>query len=685
MRAPLSWLKVYLDLPIPDEEIAKILTSAGLEVEKIERTENDSIFEISLTPNLSHCMSVVGIARELAASLNLKIKRHLIRFQENPHSSIEKMVEVKIEAPTDCHRYCCRIVEKVKVGPSPAWLRERIESSGLRSINNVVDISNYVMLEFGQPLHLFDYDKIAGNKLFIRSHVKGSLVTLDDLEREIPETALMICDEKRPLAFAGVMGGKASSISETTERVLIEAAYFTPSSIRKTGKLVGLRTESSQRFERGIDPQGMLFACERAAELLAELAGGSCVKGEIDKVAVRYCPKILECRIPRVNQLLGTTLSQREIASLFERLEMRVESEKTDLLTVSIPSYREDIKSEIDLIEEVARIYGYSNLPQHPPRHISSPLPHAPLYLFENEIRKILIAQELQEFLTCNLISPKLSKLTLEKAFDKLHDIAVLHPCSLDQSILRSSLLPSLLQVVGLNLSHQNSDLAGFEVGRVHFKEGERYIEQETAAILLTGNTRPYHFETKAVPFDFFDLKGHVENFLEALGIEEVTFERSHLQNFHPGQQCRVKIEDAFVGVMGQLHPAHLKELGIEKKVYYAEFSLQELLPLRKKSVKMRPLPIYPGSERDWTLTVKDELSIGVIPNLIQEISSPFLERVELLGLYKSEKIGKDRKNVTLRFYYRDQEKTMEFEEVEKEHARILTIVAQKLQDSVPL
>jgi phenylalanyl-tRNA synthetase beta chain len=382
--------------------------------------------------------------------------------------------------------------------------------------------------------------------------------------------------------------------------------------------------------------------------------------------------------------MLGTCLSIREIASYFERLEIKVISERADHLTVSVPSYRLDLNNEIDLIEEIARLYGYQNLvPSSSPKHVSSTLTDSPLYLIETEVRKRLIAEGLQEFLTCNLISPQLAKLSLEKAFPNMEEVAVLHPRSLDQSILRSSLLPSLLQVVGLNLAHHNKDISGFEVGRIHFKDKENYVEQDAVGILLTGLGAPRHFEKKAEEVDFYDLKGHIENLLESLGIDQVTFERSHLQNFHPGRQCRVKINDVFVGAFGEVHPTHLAELNIEQRVYYAEFNLHDLLTFRRKAMKMAPLPIYPGSERDWTVTLKEEAPIGVIFNLVAEVPSAFLERVELLGLYKSEKIGKDKKNVTLRFFYRDKDKTMEFEEVEREHARILTGVAQKLRDHV--
>lgn len=684
MKLPLSWLKSYLDLPETSQEIAEVLTLAGIEVDGVHPHGNDVVFEVSLTPNLGHCLSIVGIARELAALLNRPIKRHLVQFQEKKGDLTKNAIRVKIEDPEGCFYYCCRIVRGVRIGPSPDWLRERLEACGLRSINNAVDVGNYVMIESGQPLHMFDYDALAGKELVIRGSKNGEKIkTLDEVERELPNGTLLICDAKEPVAVAGIMGGLDSAVSDQTQNILIESAFFSHSAIRKASKLLSLRTEGSMRHERGIDSCGTLNSLERAVELLVQVAGGAVCEGAIECVTKRFEPKILECRPKRANELLGTDLSQNEVVSLLKRLEIEILSEEENKIRVRVPSYRHDLNAEIDLIEEIGRIFGYNRIPKRVPRHVSSPLPHTPLYIFEELLRETLTAQRLQECLTCDLISPKLATLTAEKIQGADAQISVLHPSSIDQSILRTSLLPGLLQVVKFNLDRQNESLALFEVGHIHFKQGSNYYEQSAAAIVLTGKCAPYHFETKDRPVDFFDLKGEIEDLLSALGLHERSFEPAHLQNFHPGRQARIKIGDHCLGFLGQVHPAHLKALGIEESVFFAEINLHDLYPFHEKqrrALHVKPLPAYPGSTRDWTITLEEKLPIDQVFKAAQRLASPLLEKLSLIDLYKSEKIGKDRKNVTFRFTYRDLSKTIEFQEVEKEHLRLTECIQEELR-----
>ncbi|MBS0629933.1 MAG: phenylalanine--tRNA ligase subunit beta [Verrucomicrobia bacterium] len=671
MKLSLSWLKEFLDLKISPEEIAEALTLAGLEAEGIEEKEDDLIFEIGLTPNLGHCMSIIGIARELSAILQIPLKRQELVFQE----SEEKIdVKLKVEDPEKCLRYSCRLVKNVQVGPSPEWLKKRLENSGIRSINNVVDVGNYVMLECGHPLHMFDYDQVDGKTIIVKTG-NGTLQTLDEQMREIPAEALLICDQKKPLAFAGVMGGLSSAITEKTKNVLIEAAQFTPQSVRKSCKQLNLRTDSSLRFERGIDP---LFV-SGALDLAAKLLGGDICQGTIEFVAENYVPTIITLNTDRTNQLLGTQLSLREMAMLLGRLEIQVMSETSHTLKVQIPSYRNDLKTEIDLVEEVGRMYGFNNIARPVPRHASSTLTHAPVFVFEEEVRNKLVAQGLQECLTCDLISPKLAKLAVEKTLGTDHQIPVLHPASVDQSILRTSLLPGLLEVIKFNLDRQNLHIAAFEVGHIHFKDGGNYLDEPAAGIILTGNSEPYHFEKKPPQVDFYDLKGYVENLLRSIGIEETIFEQSHLQNFHPGRQARVKVGDVTVGALGEVHPEHLRILDIDQRVYYAEVNLHDLLKLKKmehQAVKISP---FPGSERDWTVTLDEKMAIGKVLSEMRAFPSKLLENVFLLDLYKSDKIGKDRKNATFRIQYRDPNKTIEYQVVEDEHQRLLQFIAKKL------
>ncbi|MBS0606952.1 MAG: phenylalanine--tRNA ligase subunit beta [Verrucomicrobia bacterium] len=646
----------------------------------LEAFYSDAILEVSLTPNLGHCLSIYGIARELSAILGLPLDKLEFSVHE-AGKPIGELVRLSLIDKTQCPRYACRLVENVQVGPSPDWLKKRVESAGVRSINNVVDIGNFVMLEIGQPLHMFDASCISGHHIIVTSQTAHSkLETLDGVQRDVPPDALLICDDSKPLAFAGVMGGMSSAVTDKTRSILIEAAVFTPQSIRKTTKVLSLRSDSSNRFEKGIDPNGVINALNRAASLLEEIAGGTVAAGYLDQKAHAFEGKKIACRLNRVNELLGTQLSLSEEQEIFRRLGFSAVVEGSHALLVSVPSYRNDISIEADLIEEVARIYGYNNIPRRPPRHIASTILPAPMYMMEKKARSRLIAEGLQECVTCDLISPVQAEMGVENALSKESLISVLHPSSIDQSVLRASLLPGLLQVVKYNRDHSNDHISGFEIGRIHFKDGENFKEFSTAGIVMTGNASPYHWDPKPREVDFFDLKGIVENFLASLHIGPVAFVRSHLHNFHPGRQASIKVGDHTIGVLGEVHPNHIQKLDIGQRVYFAEINLQDVLQLAPKLCQVAEINPYPGSERDWTITVSDEMTIARLLEIINESSSRLLEQVYLLDLYKSDQIGQNKKNVTFRFYYRDQKKTIAYETVEKEHARLTEAVQKKLE-----
>ncbi|MBS0604958.1 MAG: phenylalanine--tRNA ligase subunit beta [Verrucomicrobia bacterium] len=640
---------------------------------------SDVILEVSLTPNLGHCMSILGLARDLSAQLGIPVKKPTYSLLEQG-DPIEKLIQVQLIDKKQCPRYACRAVMGIKVGPSPDWLKKKVEASGVRSINNVVDVGNLVMLEVGQPLHMFDYDKISGKKLIITAQTEYKEIhTLDGTTRPIPPESLLICDTEKPLAFAGVMGGDGTAVSDATVNVLIESAYFSPQSIRKTTKLINLKSDSSQRFEKGIDPNNTVEAVNYAAYLLQKVAGGNIAKGAIDHKAHEFTEKKIVCRTERANKLIGTNLSTGEIAGLLGRLGIQTVEEKLHELLVCVPTYRNDISIEVDLIEEVARVYGYNNIPKPIPQHISSTISNAPLYELETAVRARLVGEGLQELMTCDLISPTQAAMAIENAMNKESLIAVMHSHSVDQSVLRATLLPGLLQAVKYNFDHGSPNIAGFEVGRVHFKENDQYFEPSTAGIILSGKRAPYHWDPKPQEFDFYDLKGYIENLLSGLKIDGIEFEVSHLHNFHPGRQAKIKKANATLGVLGEVHPDHVAKIDVPQRIFFAEINLNELMPLMPKQWKVADLAQFPGSERDWTVTLNDDQPIESVLRALKAVPSRLLEKVTLLDLYKSDQIGKDKKNATFRFFYRDTEKTIAFETVEKEHARITAAAAGKL------
>jgi phenylalanyl-tRNA synthetase beta chain len=640
---------------------------------------SDVILDVSLTPNLGHCMSIRGLARDLSAQIGIPLNKRAFSLNEDGES-IEKLISIELIDKRQCPRYACRVVMGIEVKESPEWLKKKVEACGVRSINNVVDVGNLVMLELGQPLHMFDYDKIEGKKLIVTAETgHEELVTLDEITRLIPPESLLICDAKKPLAFAGVMGGKSSAITTESKNVVIESAYFLPQGVRKTTKLIGLRSDSSQRFEKGIDPNGVLEALDYATYLLSQVAGGKIAKGVIDKQAHTFAEKKILCRTERVNSLLGTHLSTGEITELLGRLGLHAVEEKAHEQLISVPTYRNDISIEVDLIEEVARVFGYNNIPKHPPKHTSSTIFNAPLYELEKAVRSRLISEGLQEMVTCDLISPAQAAMCVENTMGQEALITVLQSHSVEQSVLRTTLLPGLLQAVKHNIDHGSANIAAFEVGRVHFKDKEHYSEPSMAGIVLSGKNAPYHWDPKPEEFDFFDLKGIVENVLKGFKIEEIDFEVSHLHNFHPGRQAKIKKGDRILGVLGEVHPHHVAKLDVPQRILFAELNLNALIALIPTQEKTTDLAQFPGSERDWTVTLDENVSIGSVFSKIHALPSRLLESVLLLDLYKSPQIGKDKKNATFRFFYRDTEKTIALETVEREHTRILSAIQESI------
>ena len=701
MQFPLSWLLEYVNPQLSPQEIGRILTAAGIEVDSIEPVfltasgesvpgekgehagplHADTIFEVSLTPNLGHCASILGIARELAAATNKPLKEPLITLKETAWDPIDSAVTVTVENPKDCPRYACRVIKDVVIGPSPEWLQRRLISCGLRPVNNVVDVTQYMVMERGLPLHAFDYEKVKDHRVIVRgAHPEECFITLDGRERILEGGDLLICDSQRPIALAGIMGGENSEVGETTTHVLLEGAYFRPGAIRKTSKRLALSTDASKRFERGCDPNDLHRALDRAAMLICELAEGRACAGTIDVFAAEFEEKKIPCSFNRLQSLLGIQISVNEVEGVFSRLGIRSVWDGRDTFTVSVPTYRADVSQEVDLIEEVARIYGYDNIQKVTPSYEASSIDHAPMYLFERSVRNLLVGEGLQEFITCDLIGPHILTIVRDPLMSPESVIKVLNPTSIEQSILRTSLLPGLLQVLKHNIDHETPTVHGFEIGRVHYKEQQTYKEQSVFGIILTGKRAPYHWDEKTEEADFYDLKGIVENVLNELSIPLVEFKKTNFPTFHSGRQAAIYMDQLELGSMGEVHPAILRRLDVNQRILFAELSLQDLMQVRKQEQKMEEIAKYPCSERDWTLSVSEDLPLQDLLKIVETISSPLLEKAFLLDLYRSESLGKDIKNVTLRFIYRDRTKTIEQEIVEKEHARILQEVQQVLR-----
>lgn len=683
MKISFRWLKDYFKTSHSAETVAEALTDAGLEVDAIEATAmGEQVFEISLTPNLAHCNSVRGVARELAALMKEKLHEKEPEVKESSGEPIEKSIKVEIQNKAACPRYACRLIEKVLVKESPAWLKERLEECGVRSVNNVVDITNYVMHDLGQPLHAFDLAKIEGKQIIVRNAKQGErIVALNGKEYYPTEETLLICDAKGAVAVAGVIGSAHTEVTESTETILLEAAYFEPTQVRKSSKRLLLHTDASHRFERGVDPNAVLEALDKAASLIAELANGKVVRGRIDLKTSEFPPKVVSCRLSRVHALLGIPLAMGEIETMFKRLHFNPVSIQEDRISVAVPTYRHDIHGEIDLIEEIARLYGYKNIhKQERGRYRTGNLPHSPIYLFEKKVRQQLLQADLQELLTCTLISPVEASLMSSDGIPARSWITLLNPSSQDQSVLRASLLPGHLKTVKYNVDRGNQSLTGFEIGRLNFRFKDKIVEPTVASLVLSGfRAQPFWGASQEL-VDFFDLKGILENLFSGLKIGDVSFVPSTQENFHPGRQASIHVKGREVGIMGEIHPATLKKMDLNIPVFFAELNLEELMHDLQLELKMEALPLYPASSRDWTLTLSDSTTIGSLLELISQEKSPLLESFSLHSIYQSEKLGPGLKNVTIRFIYRDRGKTVSIEEVEREHQRITKHVFEKLR-----
>ncbi len=640
----------------------------------------DTLLHLSLTPNLSYCAHTVGIARELSAALQVPLS--LPCHEVIGKSSLDEHLSIELLEPQKCPRFACCLIENVQIGPSPAWLQQRLLASGTRSINNVVDITNYVRLEMGHPLHAFDYDKLSGSRLSIGHAKEGDLLTtLDGQKQVLSADMLVVSDTKGPVALAGIMGEQNSEVDATTKNILLEAAYFEPTQIRRTAKKLGISSESAKRFEKGADPNAAPVALHRAASLLLQIIPGATVRGSIDQAAHTFEPLIVICRLSRLHKVLGMALPLSEVLSLFSRLGFPHTSTDGEHLHIHVPTYRTDITGEIDLIEEIARLYGYNHLPRPKVHATLSTLPCSPLYSFERCVRQQLLGLGLREFLTCDLISQALLEESSGYGFAGQSPVAILNPSSQEQGVLRTSLLPGMLKAFAYNDNYRYRNLQAFEVGRVHFLHGGQYREQSMLGLCLTGIQSPHHWGTKDKELDFYDLKGLLEGLLLSLHINRAIFTPSSFPNLHPGRQAILTLDALTIGVLGELHPSLVASKGLSTRVFFAELNLNDLFHVHKKERRMKPLPPYPGSERDWTVTLPTKMPVDVLLSDAVTGASALLRYVDILDVYTSDKLGPDTKNVTLRFAYQDLTKTLSFEMVEKEHAKVIDAITKKIEE----
>lgn len=647
----------------------------------------DTLFEIGLTPNRADCLSVVGIAREIAAKLGRKV-----RFTDSVISEgtdiVNSIIGVTIEDAELCPRYAARYVSGCKIAPSPDWLVKRLNAIGIRSINNVVDVTNLVMMEMGQPLHAFDCDHLARRRIVVRRASEGEpFTTLDGQQRTLIASDLVICDAERPVALAGIMGGENSEISDETANILLESAWFRPAAIRKTSKRLGLHTESSHRFERGADIGGVTRALERATALIAELAGGSVAQGLVDVYPVTFEPRLITLRPERANQLIGVKLTKAEIVDILIRLECSVVELSDDSLQVTPPSYRVDIEREIDLVEEIARINGFDKIPATmPTAQVVSDRP-SPHQRMERAVRDILVAHGMNEIINFSFTAPDAAGKLLLAADDPRHAaIRLTNPLVEEQSVMRTSLLPGLLETISRNFSFRSLDLKLFEMRRVYLSTPAGEMPREPICVVgaFTGLREREGWNHAREAVDFYDVKGVVENLLELLNIGGVKWEADVPEPFyHPGKSCSIMAGREKIGSIGEIHPTVQENFGLDKPVYCFELYFEKLVVLSSQKHTVSAPSRFPDSTRDIAMLAPDDLPAEKIIECVRGVKAREVEHVEIFDLYRGNGIPDGYRSIAIRVRYRSYDRTLTDDEIGVLHAKIVDGLVNKLKVSI--
>lgn len=693
------------ELGLPDQVDGLLILREDAKVgqpfgEYLGRSSGDVVFDLEVTPNRPDLNSVIGIAREIAAITGNPLKVPSVTGQGSGEK-VASLVSVRIEDAELCPRYTARVIKGVKVGPSPDWLKSTLEKVGLRSISNVVDVTNYVMLEIGQPLHAFDYHLISGSSghesaqtnpkqseptdvgcykptIVVRRAKEGEkFKTLDNQERTLTNEMLLIADEQKGIALAGVMGGANTEINGQTVDVLIESAYFAPTNIRRTSKQLGLRSESSYRFERGADVNICDWASQRAAQLILETAGGQLAEGVVDVQPKTREAKTIVLRYAKTEALLGIQIPHAEQVTLLGKLGFEAAAQTNDSCAFTVPSWRVDVKRETDLIEEIERLHGLAKTPATPPRGAIGTNVFDSVYDQISEVRRILAGLGLNEAQGQTLVS----RAECRGAKDE-EIVALANPLSADMDVLRPSLLPGLLHSLRHNVTRKNYDVALFEIGRVFLKNNQATKEERRVAIALTGQ-RALNFWSgteRDAKFDVADLKGLVEELLEQFGVRGVVFARREAATDLFLESAAVTLGGKLpLGELGLVSPVLAKKYDLRDAVLLAELNLDQLIARRNAAKSFKPLPQFPSSRRDVAMLVPEAVTHDAVLQAVKQAKAPNLEAVELFDVFRGKNVPEGQKSLAYAFTYRGADKTLTDAEVNAAHEKVVEQLRQKL------
>ena len=624
----------------------------------------EDIIDFEITPNRPDCFSIEGLGRETAASLGKEFKnprKNLDELKVEDKKEIEGL-KVDITAPDLCYRYIARVVKNVKIGPSPEWMVRRLKACGIRSINNIVDITNYVMLELGQPMHAFDINSIEGKHITVRRAKNGEkITTLDGQERELNEDNLVIADDKKPVAIAGVMGGENSEIEKSTKTVVFESAVFYGGSVRKTAKKVGLRTEASSRYEKGLSSENAIRAINRAVELVELLGAGEAVDGKVDVYPTKQKINKIKLDVERINDLLGTNISEKEMIEILGRLDIKVE----DGFAIA-PYFRMDLEFVADIAEEIARFYGYDKLDTTLIKAEATLGVRTKEQNIEKKIEDVLVNNGFSEIYTYGFVGEK--DLEKSKISQSLIDnaIEISNPLSDEYKLMRPTTIPSMMQTLALNNNRKNQNVKLFDISRNYrningeVEKGEVPLQENILTIGMYGEDS-----------DFYTLKGIIENVLEASNVNHYDIVKEKENNsYHPGRCANIKVGLDIIATIGEVHPEVLMNYDINKRCYLAELNITKVVKYSKQNKKYQEVPKFPAVERDIAIVINEDIEVGAIEQAITKKSKRLLkgkkelEEIKLFDIYRDEKIGKGKKSIAYSLIFRDKQKSLSDDEV---------------------
>jgi phenylalanyl-tRNA synthetase beta chain len=647
----------------------------------------DYILDLDLTPNRPDCLSIIGVAREVGALFGSSVKKPQVSFHETD-TLTKEWVGVEIADLVACPRYAARVIKDVKIKSSPFWLKRKLESVGMRSINNVVDVTNFVMMETGHPLHAFDYDLFSQTpnhfgsgqkKVVVRKAKSGEkFITLDQVERTLNNEILLITDGQKPVAIAGIMGGMESEVSENTKKVLLESAYFDAKVIRRGRIYLGISTEASQRFERGVDPNGVVNAANRACQLLEELANGKVLKGAVDNYSSSIIPVCVTLRPQRVNRILATNLDSKKMVQILKRLDMEVRENQD--LEVTIPTFRPDLSREIDLIEEIARVYGYDKIGISLRASGNLVTQVSEEDKLTAKLKRFLTGKGFFEVLTNNLVDPKI----LNKLCPDFLSVKLKNPLSEEMSVLTTSLAYGLLSVTGWNKNRKEENLRIFELGKVYLaKENETPLERLHLGLALSGRKDPIHWGIEESKVDLYDLKGVLESLVNDLCL--LSFRLNPRENalFKSDRSFEIRMGGEGVGILGEVREEILELFEIKDKVFAAELDFEKLLVCIPNKKSFSPLPKFPPVDRDIAIVVDENILSEKIRDKIKMVGGDLIEELTLFDVYRGTQIPPKKKSLAYSIRYRSKDKTLTDEEVEKTHRKVISELEESFKASL--